>query len=83
MYAFTFLGNVPWALVLPLAFILWQVNLTVYRRYFHPLAHVPGPFLASISDLYLMYFNATGGSKFYMQLDKLHAKYGMYNARYA
>jgi hypothetical protein len=48
----------------------------VYRRYFHPLAKVPGPALAAVTHLYAFFFNNVGGSRYYAQIEKLHRKYG-------
>jgi hypothetical protein len=48
----------------------------LYNIYLHPLARVPGPRLAVITSLYKTYFNATDGSKFYLQIQKLHEEFG-------
>lgn len=60
------------AAVLP----LWFGGVATYNLYFHPLAKVPGPKLAAITSLYKTYFNATDGSKFYLQIEKLHKEFG-------
>lgn len=60
------------AAVLP----LWLGGVVTYNIYFHPLAKVPGPKLAAVTSLYKTYFNATDGSKFYLQIEKLHQQYG-------
>ena len=44
----------------------------VYNRFFHPLAKVPGPFLASTTYLYQSYYNC----RFYLKIEELHKKYG-------
>lgn len=62
------------AAVLP----LWVAGVAIYNIYFHPLAKVPGPKLAAITSLYKTYFNVTNGSKFYLQIDKLHQEYGTF-----
>ena len=59
---------------------LYQVGLVVTGLYFHPLSNIPGPKLAAISRLYITYFNATGGSKFYLQIEELHERYGTLQA---
>lgn len=37
---------------LPLLFAAYLVGLIVYRKTLHPLAKIPGPFLASVTYLY-------------------------------
>ncbi|KAG4419518.1 hypothetical protein IFR04_007312 [Cadophora malorum] len=59
---------------------LYLVGLVVTGLYFHPLSNIPGPKLAAISRLYITYFNATGGSKFYLQIEELHERYGTLQA---
>jgi len=44
----------------------------VYRRFFHPLAKVPGPFLPAVTKLYQSAYNG----RYYLQIEKMHAKYG-------
>lgn len=49
----------------------------VYNRYFHPLSKFPGPFWASVTDLYLVYMISsvpTYGLE-------LHKKHGMFYER--
>lgn len=58
--------------------VLWISSLVVYRRWFHPLSKIPGPFFASITHFYIVKFNLfSGRSQFYLQIEKLHQKYGM------
>lgn len=58
-------------------FVAWLVGVAVFRRCFHPLAHIPGPFWASITHLYIVKYNLfSGRSLFYLQIDKLHAQFG-------
>lgn len=52
-------------------------NTVDYRAFFHPLSHVPGPFLASITYLYQFKCNILSkNSSFYLQIEKLHNQYG-------
>lgn len=55
-------------LVIPLA------GYIVYQRLFHPLARFPGPFLASLTDLWQCYQFLTLKQPY--NLTELHAKYG-------
>ncbi|KAF1985483.1 cytochrome P450 [Aulographum hederae CBS 113979] len=47
-------------------------TVVVYRRYFHPLARIPGPFLPAVTLLYQSYFNGT----YYKEIERMHEKYG-------
>ncbi|KAL6915276.1 hypothetical protein FSST1_006771 [Fusarium sambucinum] len=51
-------------------------SVIIYRLYFHPLAKVPGPRLAAVTWLYQTYYSFIGGSRFYLQIEKLHEIYG-------
>lgn len=58
------------------ALTLWVVGRIVYLRYFHPLANVPGPFLASITELYRFYYDYIKSGSYYLQFEGFQAKYG-------
>jgi len=63
----------------PIAAVLCLIGLIIYRRYFHPLANVPGPFLASITDFYIFkYHLLSRRSQLYLHTDELHKIYGNY-----
>ncbi len=68
----------PWATssYLAAAAVFWVAGVLLYRRYFHPLAQVPGPALAAVTHLYAFYFSNVGGSRYYAQIERLHRKYG-------
>ena len=59
------------------AIVIWVTSLIVYRRFFHPLAKIPGPFWASVTHYYIVKYNLfSGRSQFYLQVKKLHQEYG-------
>jgi hypothetical protein len=59
------------------AVIMWLATIALYRRFLHPIANIPGPFLASTTHFYIVYYNLfSGKSQFYLQVEKLHKKYG-------
>ena len=58
--------------LLSVALISYVASICVYRRFFHPLAKIPGPFLPAVTKLYQSYYNR----RFYLQIEKLHARYG-------
>ncbi|KAI9766654.1 MAG: hypothetical protein M1839_004794 [Geoglossum umbratile] len=65
-------------LYLPALALVWAAGVVVYRYYFHPLAHIPGPKIAAVTYLYSFYFNALigNGGQLYRQVEELHRKYG-------
>jgi hypothetical protein len=69
--------------VLVLAAAAYVLYTVLYRLYFHPLAHIPGPKLAAVTFLYQSYFSLVSGSRFYAQIGKLHAAYGKSISRHA
>lgn len=62
-----------WTLI-PSAVGLYLAVYIVYYRYLHPLAKYPGPFIASLTDLWQTYQFMTLQQPYY--LTKLHKKYG-------
>lgn len=52
----------------------YYVSWIFYARFFHPYARIPGPFLASISRLWLV--RAVRGGKAHVITRELHEKYG-------
>ena len=61
------------------AVAVWISTVVVYRRWFHPLAKIPGPFFASITHFYIVKYNLfSKRSQFYRQVEKLHQIYGTY-----
>jgi hypothetical protein len=59
---------------------VWLISVVVYRRFFHPLAKIPGPFLAAVTHFYIVKFNLfSGRSQFYLQVERLHQQYGKFD----
>ncbi|ELR03254.1 hypothetical protein VC83_02379 [Pseudogymnoascus destructans] len=65
-----------WTSCLSTAAICWFLGVFVYRRWFHPLANIPGPTLAAVTYLYAFFFSNVGGSRYYAQIEMLHREYG-------
>ena len=61
---------------LGIALVLLVTSRIIYLRYFHPLAGVPGPFLASITELYRFYYDFIKNGSFYLKFEEFEAKYG-------
>ena len=55
---------------------MYLVWLGIYRLYFNPIAHIPGPKLAALTKLYQFYYDVLRGGEFSFKLQGLHAKYG-------
>ncbi|KAL6887557.1 cytochrome P450 [Trichoderma longibrachiatum] len=49
---------------------------TIYRLYFHPLSHIPGPKLTACSHLYEFYYNIIRPGKFLFEMERMHKQYG-------
>jgi hypothetical protein len=64
-------------LYLFLGLVTWLSGVIGYRVFFHPLAKVPGPVVASLTYLYIFYFNIGKTSRLYVHIEKLHERYGM------
>lgn len=56
--------------------ILYLLVYIIYQRFFHPLAKYPGPFLASVTDLWQVHQFLTLRQPYH--LTELHAKYGAF-----
>jgi len=68
-------GNVFLLGELLLSLLLGYILLSaIYYRFLHPLSKYPGPFLASVTDLWQVYQFLTLKQPYY--LTKLHEKYG-------
>lgn len=65
-----------WHIVLAGAGAFYLVNKAIYRRFFHPLAQVPGPFLPAVTRLYAWYYNVPREGKFFKEVERLHQVYG-------
>jgi hypothetical protein len=55
--------------------IAYFMSTCIYSRYFHPLAQFPGPFLASITNLYQVWLYLHVGAEHLVDED-LHRRYG-------
>ncbi|TLD20674.1 hypothetical protein PspLS_08795 [Pyricularia sp. CBS 133598] len=52
------------------------VYLAVYRLFFSPIAHLPGPKLAALSFWYEFYYDVILGGRYVFKIKELHAQYG-------
>ncbi|GAB1217088.1 hypothetical protein ATERTT37_006311 [Aspergillus terreus] len=56
--------------------LAYLVLRSIYRLYFHPLRHIPGPRLAAISSLYEFYYDVVCQGRYLWEIERLHAIYG-------
>ncbi|KAL4746350.1 hypothetical protein BDW72DRAFT_207408 [Aspergillus terricola var. indicus] len=61
---------------IPVLLALGLVARTIYRLYFDPLHHIPGPKLAAISHLYEFYYDVIRGGLFIWEIERMHREYG-------
>ena len=61
------------------AVVLFMLTIsgTIYRLYFHHLAHIPGPKLAALTWWYEFYFDGIKQGRFVFKIQELHKQYGM------
>ncbi|KAL4879217.1 cytochrome P450 [Aspergillus karnatakaensis] len=62
--------------VLGIGLVAYALVLGVYRLYFHPLSHIPGPKLAALTHGYEFYYNVIKGGMFIWEIKRLHDVYG-------
>ncbi|KAI8939232.1 hypothetical protein NX059_005058 [Plenodomus lindquistii] len=54
--------------------LVYFLGTAIYNAYFHPLKHIPGPFLARASHIPMVYYMRTGSILPWLQA--MHEKYG-------
>lgn len=64
------------ALLTGLSFLAYVLYGVIYRLYLSPLAKVPGPKLAALTQAYEMYYDMIEKARFPWKIEELHAKYG-------
>ena len=67
-----------WQLI-TVAFFIYVTTVCIYRRFFHPLAKIPGPFLPAVTMLYQSFYNG----RYYLEIERMHEKYGMHKPELA
>lgn len=56
--------------------VLSAIGTLLYRFFFHPLAHFPGPKLAIATYGYEWYYDLILGGQYTFKLKELHERYG-------
>jgi hypothetical protein len=57
---------------------LYAVGLGIYRLYFHPIAHFPGPKLAGLTRWYEFYYEVVRQGDFTFHIQDHHKKFGSF-----
>ena len=65
--------------------LVYNIGLAIYRAFFHPLAKIPGPWLAGVTQWYETYYELVpnGGGMFTKRIKKMHEQYGAYRRKRA
>jgi hypothetical protein len=63
-------------IAIPTIVCLYAGYLVVYRLWFSPIAHFPGPKIAAITTWYETYYDLWHKGKFVFQIEEMHKKYG-------
>ncbi|KIX02127.1 uncharacterized protein Z518_08066 [Rhinocladiella mackenziei CBS 650.93] len=56
--------------------IIYAFGVAIYRLYFHPIAHFPGPKLAGLTRWYEFYYELVQQGQMTFHIRELHKKYG-------
>ncbi|OAL53530.1 cytochrome P450 [Pyrenochaeta sp. DS3sAY3a] len=56
--------------------IVFFVSRAIYRLWFSPLAHIPGPKLAALTSWYCAYHDVIRGGQYIWVVEDMHRKYG-------
>ena len=64
-----------------IAFVIFSLILRLtygglWRLYWSPIAHIPGPKLAALTRLYELYYEIYQGGQYTFKIGELHNKYG-------
>ena len=68
--------NMAYLILLLSTALCWLTYQSIYRLFFHPLSHIPGPRLAAVSYIYQFYFDVIKGGKYIWEVRRLHEEYG-------
>ncbi|KAG5941373.1 hypothetical protein E4U53_007416 [Claviceps sorghi] len=56
--------------------LLYAIIIAVQRLYLSPIAHIPGPRLAALTQYYEFYYDIILGGKYTFKILEMHKKYG-------
>ncbi|EAA64872.1 hypothetical protein AN2040.2 [Aspergillus nidulans FGSC A4] len=58
------------------AWVFFHLAKCIYNLFFHPLSHIPGPWLAAATYLPEFYHDVVRGGRYTTQIQQMHEKYG-------
>jgi hypothetical protein len=64
-------------LLLAGVFSIYHLGKLIYNLFFHPLRHIPGPWLSRGSYLPEIWYDVVRKGRYTKQIQKMHEKYGM------
>lgn len=72
------LCDIPWLILAVGSVIIYNASLVIYRLYFHPLRHIPGPWIAAATQWYEFYYDVLQwpGGQYIHKVDAMHDRYG-------
>ncbi|KAJ8129175.1 hypothetical protein O1611_g4459 [Lasiodiplodia mahajangana] len=76
---FQLLSQVHLAVLISVLLLAWGIyfaGLVIYRLYFHPLSHFPGPKLAAATGWYEFYFQYWLDGQYIFETERMVKKYG-------
>ncbi|KAG5982001.1 hypothetical protein E4U55_002435 [Claviceps digitariae] len=73
------LSSLSWEQMTAVAGVIWllyAIAIAVQRLYLSPIAHIPGPRLAALTQYYEFYYDIVLGGKYTFKILEMHKKYG-------
>jgi hypothetical protein len=58
--------------------VIFYLLKAIYNFYFHPLAHIPGPWWAAVSYLPEIYYDVIKGGRYFTVVIEMHKRYGTF-----
>ncbi|KAL9096203.1 MAG: hypothetical protein Q9165_001726 [Trypethelium subeluteriae] len=65
---------IPTVILISVQLLLFLLTIGLYRIYFHPLSHIPGPLISKLTSLWIYYHSYIGDEP--ALIDRLHQIYG-------
>jgi hypothetical protein len=63
-------------LQLGVGLVAYLLVVSIYRLFFHPISHIPGPKLAAITHGYEFYYDVIKNGTLIWEIQRLHGIYG-------
>ena len=77
LYPFDLSASAFGALAVILSLVAYTLYGALWRLYFSPIAHIPGPRFAALTFWNEFYYDVVLGGKYTWKLLEYHEKYGM------